>query len=349
MTDFKNEELKVRRLPYSQMLKSEMAEYADQTIGIVLTHSPESLQENPVFKLLLALEPEIEMLRLNYGVDTERLRVIELKGELMLAVSTFKLSVRKLKRSSLKLDLHIIENAINSHLRYLNRCRNDKEFNHKITGFLEVVKTNEPFAEALDEFDLTVDFLELQTAHSAFYEAWVKRVDLLSMRPNISTKSIVRGVTGAINNLLKVIEAAHLINTVSETETDIEPDTQEDLTLLVKKLNQLSNMYYRSISVRIANNKRKADRDKSDGSIDESETPGEEDTSTEVETTAMNGSGAGETVKVFNASTIEMMDSPSGQTSIIESGNGSLESVDKEKAVDSRWGSSQQPFDNDNA
>ena len=341
----------IRRLPSSRMLKSEVAEYADRTISIVRAYGPESLLVNPVFNLLLAKEPEIEILRLSYGVDTERLRTNKLKAEMMLAISAFKLNVRRLNRSNLELDLHVIQNAINSHLRYLNRCRNDKELNQKVTGFLEVAKTNERFAEALDEFDLTVDYLDLQTAHEAFNEASRKRVKLLSERPNISTQAIVKSVIGAIDNLLKTIEVAHLINTVSETETDIEPDTLEDFSPLINELEQLSNMFYRSISIRDANNKRKANMDKTEDSdsTDEPETSTEEDASTEVETTAMNGNGAAETAEVFKASTIEMMDSPSGQTSIIESGNGSLESVDKEKAVDSRWGSSQQPLSTDKA
>lgn len=341
----------IRRLPSSRMLKSEVAEYADKTISIVQAHGPESLLVNPVFKLLLAKEPEIEILRLSYGVDTERLRTNKLKGEMMLTISAFKLNVRMLRRSNLELDLHVIQNAINSHLRYLNRCRNDKELNHKVTGFLEMVEKDVDFCKALQEFDLFPYITNMEVAHEAFNEASQKRVRLLSKRPNISTQAIVKSVTGAIDNLLKSIEIAHLINTASETETDIEPDAQEDFTPLINELEQLANMFYRSISIRDANNKRKANMDKTEDSdsTDEPEIPAEEDTSTEVETTAMNGNGAGETAKVFEASTIEMMDGPSGQTSIIDSGNGSLESVDKEKAVVSSWGTSQQPSINENA
>lgn len=353
MINLSNGKQEIKRLPSSRMLKSEVAEYADKTIGIVHAHGPESLLVNPVFNLLLAKEPEIEMLRLSYGVDTERLRTNKLKGDMMLAISSFKLKVRRLNRFNLELNLHVLQNAINSHLRYLNRCRNDKELNQKVTGFIELIQTDTRFADAIEEFKLTGNFIDLQTTHSIFNDAFSKRVKLLSKRPNISTQAIVKGVFGAIDSLLKAIELAHLINTVSDTETDVEPDNKEDFMPLIDELNQLANMFYRSIDVRYANNKRKAEKDKED-SLDtdepmvDADEPVEEEASTE-ETTTMNGNGAGETATVFNAPLVEMMEVPSGQSSTIDSGNGSLKRIDKEKAVDSRWGSSQQPFDNDNA
>ena len=89
--NFTNSTLGINRVPYSKMLKSEKADYAEKTINIVGSHDPESALINQVYDLLQDQKPQIELLRLSYGVDTERLRVDSLKAELMLTVSALKL------------------------------------------------------------------------------------------------------------------------------------------------------------------------------------------------------------------------------------------------------------------
>ena len=59
----------IKRLPYTRMLKSEMANYAENIMSIVESHHPDSTIINPLLEFLLAKKPEIEMLRLSYGVD----------------------------------------------------------------------------------------------------------------------------------------------------------------------------------------------------------------------------------------------------------------------------------------
>ena len=354
MINVNKEEQKIKRLPYSRMLKSEVSEYALQTLSIVSAHSPAALLENPVYKQFMAQAPQIEMLRLNYGVDTMRYEVSNLKAELMLAISAFKLSVRQVKWANPGVNLSRVENAINSNLRYLNQCRNDKELHHKVAGFFKLIGTDAEVGRAISELNLTDQLNAMEEKQTAFNEAWLTRVSLLAKRHNVSTLQIIRSVTWAIDNLLIVIDAAHLVNTLSEGTAEGDTEAADDYTALVNELNKLSQMFYRSINVRYNINKRKAEKDKED-SLDSDEPmvdadePVEGDASTEVETTTMNGNGAGDTVTVFNAPLVEMMERPSGQSSTIDSGNGSLKRIDKEKAVDSRWGSSQQPFDNDNA
>lgn len=350
MENIKKEEQKIKRLPYSRMLKSEVSEYALQTLSIVSAHSPAALLENPVYKQFMAQAPQIEMLRLNYGVDTMRYEVSNLKAELMLAISAFKLSVRQVKWANPGANLRQVENAINSNLRYLNQCRNDKELHHKVASFFKLIGTDAEVARAIAELNLTDKLNAMEEKQTAFNDAWLTRVSLLAKRHNVSTPQVIRSVTRAIDDLLNVIDAAHLVNTLSEETTE----AADDYTALVNELNKLSQMFYRSINVRYNINKRKAEKDKensldSDEPMVDADASGEEDTSTEVEATTMNGNGAGDTVTVFNAPFVEKMDSPSGQSSTIGSGNGSLKRIDKEKAVDSRWGSSQQPFDDDNA
>ena len=247
-----NLSLGIKRLPYSRMLKSEMADFVEKTIGIFEAHDPDSVMLNPMFDLLLAKTPDIKLLRLSFGIDTERLRENKLKAEMMLQISAFKLKVRMLTRSNLELDLHVIQNAINSHLRLLNKCRNDKELSQKIAGFHDLMLTNLELQESITEFDLSTEANNIVVAYTNLTDASQKRVKLLSKRPAIDTKAITKGMVKTIDNLFKAIEVSHLVNIVDETGKEI------DLIPLMDELNQLSDMYHRSISIRDANNKRKA-------------------------------------------------------------------------------------------
>src|SRR5690554_777560 len=94
-----NLSLRIKRLPYSRMLKSEMADYVEKTINIVDSHDHESDLITPMFALLNAKRRDIELLRLSYGIDTERLRLSKLKSKMMLTISAFKLKARIVSKS----------------------------------------------------------------------------------------------------------------------------------------------------------------------------------------------------------------------------------------------------------
>ena len=260
--NFTNSTQGITRVPYSRMLKSEMADYAEKTINIVGSHDPESALINQVYNLLQDQKPQIELLRLSYGVDTERLRVDSLKAELMLTVSALKLKVRMLSRSNLTLELHTMENAINSHLRYLDKCKNDKELIQKVTGFLDLLDINEAVFTAFSEFDLLHETDSIKMALAEVNAASEKRVKLLSKRSKVSTRVVMKTMHNAINNLFKAIEVSHLAGYPSNSEEGGSGAVASDFTDLINELSQLSEMYNRSISIRIANNQRKAEKEK---------------------------------------------------------------------------------------
>ena len=250
-----NNSLRIRRLPFSRLLKSEMADFAEKTMDVFEKHESESEIVNPVFDLLRAKTPHINLLRLSYGIDTQRLKLNKLKGEMMLKISALKLKVRIISKSHMALDIHLIENAINSHLRYLNKVKNDKQLNQKVAGFLDLVRENGELSEFLNEHDLDADVQDINMAYSSVKEASEKRVEMLSQRPTVATKEIVKGMAQAIDNLFKGIEVGHLLSTLADGDTE---GDQPNFVPLIDELNQLSNMYNRSISIRDANNKRKA-------------------------------------------------------------------------------------------
>ena len=276
------QKIEIRRLPYTRMLKSEMADYADRVIDIVQKHTSESSLFNPLFETLLAKESEIEMLRLSYGVDTERLKLENIKSVMMLTISSFKLKVRRVSKFNPTLDMHVIENAIDSYLRYFNRCRNDKELNQKIAGFLDLMNANKEFATAINKFNL-IDYInEIKEVHHQYNEVLFKRVHLLAKRPKFSTQDIIKDVFDAIDNLFKAIEVAQLI---SNSSGDAE-GSGADYTQLINKLRQLSDMYYKSYSIRKANNRRKRQEqqmDDADLELDLKESDNGSESSIEVE------------------------------------------------------------------
>ena len=253
-----NVSLGIKRLPFTRMLKSEVADYAENTINIIEKHDPESAIVSPVMNLMLGKKSAIELLRLSFGIDIERLRANKLKADLMLHISAFKLSVRLLNRSNVALDLHVIQNAINSHLTYLNKCKNDKELNQKVGGFFDLVNTDTDLQTALTDFDLNDNVSQMTDAYYQVNDVWQKRVELLSQRPAINTRAIVRSIADATNNLFKGVELAHIISTVSVASEGDEGEQTTDFVPLIEELNQLSEMYYKYITIRDANNKRKA-------------------------------------------------------------------------------------------
>ena len=272
------------------MLKSEMADYVEKTIDIVESHDIESELITPMFDLLSAKEPDIRLLRLSYGIDTERLRVSKLKSELMLVISAFKIQVRLLSKSEPELEIHQIQNAINKHLRYLNKCRNDKHLSQKIAGFFDLMDSDRDLETALADFSLTSKVNTMRLVFSQMEDASKRRVTLLSQRPIVSTRDIVKGMKEAIDNLFKGIEVANMVGTLSD-DPEGEPI---DFVPLIGELNQLSEMYYRSISIRDANNKRKANgRDGEDDVDEESIDEPEDEGTTNMQTTGMNYTGDG--------------------------------------------------------
>ena len=336
MNKSSNQSSKIKRLPYTRMLKSEMADYADSIISIVGNYNLQSAIINPLYSLLKEKEKAIALLRLNYGVDTERLRINNLKGQLMLIISSFKLNFKLFKLKNLELEMHIVENAINSHLCYLYKCRNDKQLNQKIAGFLDLMNSNNEFAITINSFDLMDNINEIKKAHDVFNEASEQRVKLLAKRPKISTKKIIKELFDVIDNLFKGIEIAQVINSIPTAGAE----SHEDLTSLVDELKQLSDMYYKSFSLRKANNKRKFEKKhQNDSDLNNDEANNAENTA-EVEISSDSETKAPNTHSIHNHNSLSVcevltkkMDGHSGECSPIKL-NGKF--VDKTNASSKR-------------
>lgn len=266
----KQEILKIKRVPYSRLTKSEMADYAEKTIDVVDRHYNKDAPFNSLLDLLTEKEADIRLLRLNYGIDEHRLRLQERKQELNLTISAFKLKVKMAKKNKPKLDMHIVENPINKHLRLLDKCRNDSEYNQRIGGFFDLIDKDESVETAILELGAISEADEMRAAYSYFREIWNKRILKLSKRDYCNTELIVKGIKERISNLFDGIEASYLIGTLSEVDPDNTAE-QVDYTALMDELNQLSVMVRKSIELRDLINKRKRNGEPIDDLLDDAQ------------------------------------------------------------------------------
>lgn len=248
--------LKIRRVPYSRLAKSEMADYAEKATNIVDKYEPSAAQFQPLFEELYAKKRDIHLLRLDYGIDAERLRANKLKEKLNLTISAFKLKVRMIGKSMPDLDMHVLVNPINTHLRRLDKCRNNNMYNQRIGGFFDLFDTSAELQGAVSEHNLTQEVDDMTAAYMEFNESWNKRIKLLSERPVFETKTLIKGLVQSINNLFDAIEVDHHIGTFAVGEPGSEGEV--DHVALIDELSQHAEMVRRSIAIREANNKRKA-------------------------------------------------------------------------------------------
>ena len=342
MKNFTNK-LEINRLPISKMQKLEVAEFAEEVIGVVHKYNPEEMQINAMYGLLVANKPLIAQLKVHYGVDPYRLDLKPAREMMMLLVSNIKLKVRMATKTNDPKDFHVIESAINSSLRHLYRCRNAKTVTQKIRGFLNDVEADQELQAAITQFDLLEDVMQLTAAVDRVRELSRKSYKRTSSRINVSSTVHMRAVYSAVEYVFNEIEMAHLMN----PELDYSP--------LVAELNVLVNKYRSLIVIRDHNNRRLAalkkaeeeamndnDANGTDGAdtddeMNNSESSTEQDstegeTSTDEETTVEDDDEEGHESDVQTTS-IEMMDIPSGETTTLESRDDSDESADQEAAA----------------
>ena len=250
MNTITNRSLEIKRVPVSRMLKAEVAEYARKVISIT---DKEELLESIIFPLIEkqhGTDHQIVMLSIRYGIDPMREIIANYKSEIMLTVRELELRTHSIAKRKNDAGLRLIKNSIDTYLKKLAKSKNDKEISNNINGFANEIDANRKLSEAIDAHKLTDIVDRIFIAKSDFNNSWEKRIKLLSERQKMKTKEIVEIVYTPIVNLFKAIEVAHLLN------------PEEDHTALALELNQLSDMYNRSIAIRLANNKRKLDREK---------------------------------------------------------------------------------------
>ena len=264
----KTQKLAIRRIPFARMLKSEVSELAKKTIAIAESHDPEVLLIEPLVNKLKALLPDIETMSFKYGIDPERQKIELAKSKLMLIISSLKLEVRMLEKSGTDDELELIGSFIDGNLRKLNAAQNHKVITQRVNGFLHAVESDEAFGAAIVGKDLMEKIDAISMALKRYQAALTKRVRLLAERPKFDTSLIIGQVREALEDLYKTIDVFHMTN------------AELDYTPLIEELNQLLYMYRKSINMRMAYNRRRAEAKKNgetDVDGDGSDAPIEDD------------------------------------------------------------------------
>ena len=264
MTKENSNSLKIKRLPYSRLLKAEVADYSERVIAIIEDYKPKSIFINQLLGLLLKKRGDINLLRLNYGVDTERLKAKNQKEDMLLKISMFKLKARMLDRVILESELHILNNAIKTFLCNLHKCKNDKVLNQKVSGFFDMVANNEKLAYTIEKYKLKAEIDQVFASHKIYNSIVERRVKLLSERPKVSSRAISKDLLNRIDHLFQGVELAYMVSLELGIDEDV--DSHEDLASLLNTLNQLSMMYYKSAKLREQNNQRKTSMEHGDDS-----------------------------------------------------------------------------------
>ncbi len=240
--------LGINRVPFSRMLKAEVAEYAKRIINITDKQYVAESVIFPVVEKLTNTEPQIVMLGVRYGIDPMREELDNLKSQLMLSISTLKLKVRVLSKTNNDKALRLVQGYIDTYLLYLDKTKNEKELSQRIAGFIEATEAEQALSDAIDSHNLDNEIGNIRVAESDFKNRLNKRVTMLAERPRVKTQDLVKTIATAVENLFKAIEVAPIMS------------GEEDHTALAQELSQLSDMFNRSISIRSANNKRKNDK-----------------------------------------------------------------------------------------
>lgn len=267
MSNITNEKLEINRVPFSRMIKAEVAEFAKRATNIAEKHHIEGSVINPVIEELSRTNPQIEMLSVKYGIDPFREVLDNYKSQLNLTISRLKNSVKILSKSKNDKHLRVVDGYINTYLLNLDKSKNDKEMLQRVAGFLKDTDAKQDLTEAIESHELGREINQIKMVMSDLNATWLKRVAMLAERPNVETKDLVKDISTAVENLFKAVEVASIMS------------PEEDHTALALELSQLSDMFIRSMNIRRANNKRRADKKKE--LEDGADTPIEEGNPTE--------------------------------------------------------------------
>ena len=260
-----NGNLQIIRVPQSRLLKREMADYAEMTMGIVQKHDHQTSMFGALYDKLVAKKRYIEILRLDYGIDSERLKIYRKKNKLKLSIGLFNSSVNLLAKDNPDTNFHPLTNAINKHFRYLYKVKNDKDLTQKVAGFFDLIESNEEVQALITKLGLLEDVMKINSVLNTFVEAVEMRISLLAKRPSIKTQTLTRGLATSIENLHKAIEVAYLLSLSDDGDADPDAADTVDYETLIGELNELNTSYNRSITIRMHNNRRKAEQKEKEG------------------------------------------------------------------------------------
>ena len=272
--------MEILSVPFSYLLKLELSSLAGDVITIVNKHNPEVLHIDTVFDMLLAQEPNIELLNNNYGAHPITINLPPLRkkcyryAQEIVSRMNFVMKEQEDNPTDEVLNAHAV---VRDYLFKLPSSKSQRVMLQKLKGFFEVVERDEAIETLFSEYHLTSDLNNLRSSFSRLKVLLLERSMLTSEISKVKTDDLSAPIVKSLKDLFKQIEVAALKN----TDLDYAP--------LVIELNGTIRRLKTDVNIRLANNKRRAEGLEEIKELEELEEveSNNESTSPEVESTPM--------------------------------------------------------------
>ena len=261
-----HEQKKLMEIPYSRLLKLEVPQMAEQVIGIIEKHEPETLKIDGAYNLLTAKQDHIDKLFVWYRSHplTKELNVLRKERRLNLRKVVFHLQVVIQEDvSGVDKAVNLVKSEIERFILDFHSGKNEEVKCRMLTQFFSLIETSEELEEAFSTLNFTSFLNDLRSSHSRIMVLMKNKMTDVSFRPIEKTPFLKKSVLNGIKYMLVEIELAVL----KYPEINYQP--------LCNELNVLLNNYANLINLRLLYNKRKADEAKGveTGETNGSETP----------------------------------------------------------------------------
>ena len=252
----------LKTVPYTRMLRLEIAAFAEDVISVIEINDPESLNIDKVYNMLVDQQSNLDLLAEEYGSHpiTQQLHPVRRKF------------IRYVRSIVYRMNLVVFEDANNfstdvleaqavtkDYLYRLDLCRSEREKIGRVTGFLQMIDDNTEIKAAFTKFQLMGDIELLRKAHSKLKSLLHRRIQSISENPHIKMRELTAPVIKALKNMFKQVEIAVLINDGPEYED------------LFYQLNQTITDYKNMVNRRLLHNKRKREAKKAIEKLEQAE------------------------------------------------------------------------------
>lgn len=247
---------KIKNINLARLRKLELPDLAEKVIRVIEEHDPELLKLNDAYELLIKQQPNIDILKLEYGPHLITPEVDVLKIQRGTFAGVIFLQTRALSHNAVEGNtkgVKAVRLLVNLHLKNLRRY-NEKDTHQKLSEFFRKIDEDEVLETAFSTLGLTKNLNDLRNVHASIDEQLEKRDSSLASRPSSALPPIKAFVRRALSNMISQINLAQSQN------VDL------DYSKLVAELNRKIVQYVSLVNMRATiRAKKKADAENAEG------------------------------------------------------------------------------------
>ena len=261
---------KIKKIRLSKLRKYELPDLAERVINVIEEFEPESLKIKEAYDLLADQQPEIDILKWEYGPHEITPEVKTLRVKRAAYANVISTHARALNRAEVEgSDAGVKSVGMLSDLYLKNlRRHNEKTIHGKLSEFFRHIDEREDLELAFNSMGLTSHLNSLRNVHSALDELVERRDSSIAARPSVYLPPIAKSVRNALRNVF-----TH-INLAQEKNTDL------DYSLLISELNKRITHYTSFISNRmtISEKKKALEQEEAEAEAEKGANNGEQNT-----------------------------------------------------------------------